>query len=66
VGVKWGHTEANLSGSNPGTWKWRLRETVWEQPEVVILIGAGGVLLICIGALLYIVLEAWERRHPPK
>jgi len=36
---------------------------MWEQPEVVILIGAGAVALICIGALLYVVIEAWERRH---
>jgi len=64
--VKYGHTEPHLPGSNPATWKWKVRETVWEQPEIVVLVGAGAVALICLGAALYVVMAHWERRHPPQ
>lgn len=63
--MKYGHTEAHVAGANPNTWRWKLRQMAWEQPDILIVVGAGVVLLICTVAVIFWLVENERRRPPP-
>jgi len=59
---KYGHVGGWNRAATPASWRWRLRMTAWEQPDVVILIGAGVVLLICTVAVIFWLVERDRRQ----
>jgi hypothetical protein len=58
---KYGHLGGYSRAAMPATWRWRLRAMAWEQPDVVILIGAGVVLLISTVAVIFFLVDRDRR-----
>jgi hypothetical protein len=59
--MKFGHVESTLLGATPRSWRDEVTDAFNATPTVVVVVGAGGVLLISM-ALIYWLGRASKRR----